>query len=60
MSTDRFIRAIACLHPAFGVVGTLALTGLAVLNEPHGPTWFTIAAFVCHYVAASIATYRLR
>jgi hypothetical protein len=40
---------MARLHPAFGVVGTVALIGLAVVNladKPHGPTWITIAALV--------------
>jgi hypothetical protein len=49
MSADRFIRAMARLHPAIGVAGTLALIGVAVLNltdSPRGPTWFTIAALV--------------
>ena len=51
--------------------GLYTLGGLVYgLKRPDPfPTWFgfheifhvlTIAAFVCHYVAASIATYRLR
>jgi hemolysin III len=69
---DDFSAGGAAVITLIAVGGGLYTLGGVVYGlkkpDPH-PTWFgfhevfhslTIAAFVCHYVAASLATYRLR